>query len=244
MTSITLRVTGTGNPNNVTGVTLWANGTAITTTTFTGINAVFNFTGNLPPSSSVTYSFTASFGTNAVGNYSFQVTAATGSNGQAAQFSPLPVAGATVTVAQATATPTLTATLMPSFTPTFTFTATPTSTWTAVFTASATPTPAAPTHTPTSTSSGNTVVVYPNPVTGGSVNVLPPAYMGSQDVRVEIFTLAFRQVVDETFPAVPGGKAVTIELKDRWGRPLADGLYYVVVTVNGRHSTGRLLILR
>lgn len=240
MTSLTLTATGTGNPANITGVTLWANGTAITTTTFTGTMATFNFTGTLAGSSSVTYTFTVNFGSNAAGNYDLNLTAASGNNGQAAQFSGLPVAGAQVAVAQATATPTKTAT------PTFTFTAssTPISTWTAVFTATPSSTPVPPTFTATATPPGNTVVVYPNPVTGPTVNVLPPAYGGSRDVRVEIFTTSFRKAVDQTFRDLPSGTAVSVELKDRWGRPLADGIYYVVVTVDGRRSTAKLLILR
>jgi hypothetical protein len=63
-------------------------------------------------------------------------------------------------------------------------------------------------------------------------------------VRIEIFTLNFRKVVEETLRDVPPGTAVTIELKDRWGRPLANGLYYVFVSAGGRHEVQRLLILR
>jgi hypothetical protein len=92
---------------------------------------------------------------------------------------------------------------------------------------------------------GNTgVVIYPNPAKGDTVNVLPPTHAGMEDVRVEIFTSAFRKVLDETFASVPPGVAVTVELKDKWGRPLADGLYYVVVTVDGKRSITKLLILR
>jgi len=109
-------------------------------------------------------------------------------------------------------------------------TSTPTSTQTLTIT----PTPA-----------GNTtVVVYPNPVMGNSVNILPPAFNGSQDVQVEIFTLSFRGVLKETFPQVPSGTAVKVDLTDHWNHPMADGLYYVVVTVNGNRSVGKLLILR
>ena len=92
---------------------------------------------------------------------------------------------------------------------------------------------------------GNTgVVIYPNPAKGDTVNVLPPAHTGMEDVRVEIFTSAFRKVQEEIFPNVPPGVAVTVELKDRWGKPLADGLYYVVVIVDGKRSISKLLILR
>jgi hypothetical protein len=75
------------------------------------------------------------------------------------------------------------------------------------------------------------------------VSVLPPAYSGSQEVRVEIFTSNFRKVLDETFANVPSGLAVTVELKDRWGRTLANGLYYVRVSVDGKRSVTKLMVL-
>ena len=88
------------------------------------------------------------------------------------------------------------------------------------------------------------MVVYPNPPTGNSVNVLPQAYSGSQDVRIEILTLSFRKVFDKTYKDVVSGTAIVIPLTDSFGHPLADGPYYVVVTVNGKHSTAKLLILQ
>ncbi len=88
------------------------------------------------------------------------------------------------------------------------------------------------------------MVVYPNPVTGSNANVLPPTYSGTADVRAEIFTIAFRKVLDETFSNLPAGTAVTLTLDDQWGHPLANGLYYVVITVNGKHSVAKLLVLR
>lgn len=75
------------------------------------------------------------------------------------------------------------------------------------------------------------------------VNVLAPAYSGSQNIRVEIFTIAFRKVRDETFFDIPSGKPIPIRLTDGRGTPLAEELYYVIVTVDGRHSIGKLLIL-
>lgn len=88
------------------------------------------------------------------------------------------------------------------------------------------------------------MVIYPNPVTGPTVNVLPPAYTGVSTVEVEIFTTAFRKVQEETFPNVPPGLAVTVQLTDKWGTPLANGLYYVMVIVDGHRSFGKLLVLR
>jgi hypothetical protein len=88
------------------------------------------------------------------------------------------------------------------------------------------------------------VVIYPNPVTGPTVNVLPPAYLGVSDVQVEIFTIAFREVQDEFFRSVPSGAAVKVELTDRRGTPLSDGIYYIVVIVDGHRSIGKLLVIR
>ncbi|MGH7868415.1 MAG: cellulose binding domain-containing protein, partial [Candidatus Dormibacteraceae bacterium] len=79
--------------------------------------------------------------TNAGGTYSFSLTGAAGTNGQAAQFSGLPVSGATVTVAQATPTPANTRTN----TPTATFTLTPV--------------PSTPTSTPTAGIAGNSLKI-------------------------------------------------------------------------------------
>ena len=60
---------------------------------------------------------------------------------------------------------------------------------------------------------------------------------------MEIYTVSFRKVQDETFPGVPGGTAVTVELKDRWGVELANGFYYVVVIVDGKRFITKLLVL-
>jgi hypothetical protein len=247
LTSLTLTVSGTGNPSNITSVTLLENGTPVVTTAFTYTTATFSLSQTLT-SSSVTYTVQANFGTNATGTYTFNLTGASGTNGQAVLFSGLPVAGATVTVAQATSTPTnsFTSTTTASNTPSPTATFTPTLTFTRTYTStpSNTSTPNPPTPTATSTPVGNTgVVVFPNPAKGDTVNVLPPAHAGMADVRVEIFTSAFRMVQDEFFASVPPGVAVTVELKDKWGRPLADGLYYVLVTVDGKRSFAKLLIL-
>ena len=151
-------------------------------------------------------------------------------------------------MATASFTPTSTSTSTSSFSPTFTATSTPSFTNTFSLTSTPTGTPSfthTATGTVTTTPKASTVpVIYPNPASGGNVNILPPPYSGQQNVKVEIFTSAFRQVQDTTFFNVPSGVAVTVELTDRWGRPLANGLYYVVVVVNGKHSIAKLLILR
>jgi hypothetical protein len=249
LTSLTLTVSGTGDPADITSVTLLQNGTPVTTMAFTYTTATFSLSGTL--STSVTYTVQANFGTNAAGNYTFSLTGASGTNGQAVLFSGLPVTAATVSVAQATSTPTnsFTSTTTASNTPSGTATLIPTLTFTPTYTSTPshtpTSTPNPPTPTATSTPVGNTgVVIYPNPAKGDTVNVLPPTHAGMTDVRVEIFTSAFRKVLDETFASVPPGVAVTVELKDNWGKPLADGLYYVVVTVDGKRYIAKMLILR
>jgi hypothetical protein len=63
------------------------------------------------------------------------------------------------------------------------------------------------------------------------------------DVTVQIFTVAFRLVQQETFRQIPVGTDVQIELKDGTGMPLASGLYYVVVTIDGKRKIGKLLII-
>jgi hypothetical protein len=88
------------------------------------------------------------------------------------------------------------------------------------------------------------VVIYPNPAPGGTVNILPPAYGGISNVRIEIFTAAFRKVQDEVFTNIPSGTAVTIALTDRMGSPLANGVYYIVVTTSRGRAIGKLMILR
>jgi hypothetical protein len=88
------------------------------------------------------------------------------------------------------------------------------------------------------------VVVYPNPAPGPIVNVLPPAYGGISNLRIEIFTAAFRKVQDETFTNIPSGTAVTIALIDRWGTTLGNGIYYLVVTTSKGRTIGKLLIQR
>jgi hypothetical protein len=108
-----------------------------------------------------------------------------------------------------------------------TFTATVTSTFTHPFT----PTPV---HTP---------VIYPNPSNGGPFHLALPLTVPS-DVRVAIFTVAFRKVQETTFSQAPVGAVLTIEPMDKWGTPLASGVYYVVAVTPQNHYTLKLLLIR
>jgi len=87
------------------------------------------------------------------------------------------------------------------------------------------------------------VVVYPNPSTGGTVE-LNPDLTTESDVSVEIFTIAFRKVNSLNYSNVQPGASVPIPLVDKTGTPLASGLYYVVVQTNQGRSIVKLLLLR
>ncbi len=157
-------------------------------------------------------------------------------NTAASTSTPTPSATASFTI---TLTRTSTPTFSPSATSTPVFTATPSPS----ATPTSTPSPAL-TVTPVSTPLAGHVGLYPNPVPGGTVNILPPSYPGLSKVRIEVFTVNFRKVVDWTEDSVPSGTALHLPLVSRWGGPMANGLYYVVVTTNGGKTIGKLLVLR
>ncbi len=225
ITSITIFETGVP-PAGITSLDLFANGTLIGTASFNGSTATFNFNSVIPgDNGAVTYEVTVNFSPgSSTGSYEFSATGAAGSNGEALLFSGIPVAGATVTLAAATATETPTSTTTPVATGTFT--SLPTATTTKTATPSAKP----------------TVVVYPNPATGGTVQ-LNPDLTSESNVSIEIFTIAFRKVNTLNYSNIQPGESVPIPLSDSWGTPLASGLYYVVVQTNQGRSVVKLLIL-
>jgi len=63
-------------------------------------------------------------------------------------------------------------------------------------------------------------------------------------VTVRVFTVAFKLVAVKTFPSVPHGVAVTLDLIDSWGEPLADGLYYVQVATKQSTAVAKLMVTR
>jgi hypothetical protein len=59
-----------------------------------------------------------------------------------------------------------------------------------------------------------------------------------------VFTTAFRLIREDDHPQPMPGVAVSLDLRDKTGAPLADGLYYIVCELDGRRSVTKLLILR
>ncbi len=168
-----------------------------------------------------------------------------------------------------TATPTFTATFTSTFTPTTTFTFTPTatatptatstctstptvtasstSTSTSTFTPTNSPTPTiTTTATPTLTSTPVIISVtvsypYPNPVSGtGPLSIPVQAPTGSM-AHWTVYTTAFRKVYDHT-QSIPGNNGIlSWDLRDTWGSPVANGVYYIRVAVTGLTSGTQIL---
>ena len=153
----------------------------------------------------------------------------------------------------ATSTPTNSTTSIASLTATLT--ASPTATKTPTFTVSLTTTNTpAVTNTSTNTTTATALteagspsgkpVIFPNPSDGTQpVNIQLPGLTTNSNVNVRIFTTAFRKVQEISFTNVPAG-IVSFALTDRWGTPLASGLYYVVITTGQGRWINKLLILR
>jgi hypothetical protein len=134
--------------------------------------------------------------------------------GQGLVFTGAPVTGSMMTVLTAT----------PTTTPTFTVSPTATQTMTATVRA------------------GTNPIVFPNPITTGTLRLLPQAYTGTQTVTVQIFTAMFKPVLKKTFTNVPAGQTVSMDLIDDWGQPLSNDVYYINVTVGSSKRTTTLVI--
>lgn len=64
------------------------------------------------------------------------------------------------------------------------------------------------------------------------------------DVKVKFFTPAFRKVLENPFSQVPAGTSeFPLDLKDRSGVPLANGIYFVVVEGPQVRKVLKLLLL-
>lgn len=107
------------------------------------------------------------------------------------------------------------------------------------------PTPTRTTTPPPAVVPGGTKpVVYPNPAIGPQVKVALPLTVAG-DVKVQIYTLSFRKVTDLVVRNVQPGTAITVDLLDKAGARLSNGLYYLTVTLpdSGRHVL-KLLVTR
>jgi len=72
---------------------------------------------------------------------------------------------------------------------------------------------------------------------------LPPFFTGLTDIRIQVFTPAYRKVLERTWSTHPYGP-VTLNLTGVSGHPLSNGLYYVVVTAGNDRILLKLLVLR
>jgi hypothetical protein len=85
-------------------------------------------------------------------------------------------------------------------------------------------------------------VAYPNPVTSSTIHLQLPLD-NETDVKVQIFTISFREVQTIDVPQVMGN-TLTIQLIDKGGMSLANGLYYFVIHANGQKWMTKVLVLR
>lgn len=146
----------------------------------------------------------------------------------------------------ATSTPSMTPTNSPSSTPTSSATFSPTATPTVTISPTGTPTPTGtlPAWTSTPGTAGTGLFIYPNPSNGSTVNVRVGLAIAGP-IRAKLFTTAFRKVLDEDEGRWPIGTAnFSLTLEDSWGVPLANGLYYVVVTGPQGNLMAKLVILK
>lgn len=88
-------------------------------------------------------------------------------------------------------------------------------------------------------------VVYPNPVTGGTVKVQVTGLTENTKVSLKIETIAFRKIREATYHSQgPGTVDLTLDLKDDTGADLANGVYYIIVRAQNSTITLKLMILR
>jgi hypothetical protein len=78
----------------------------------------------------------------------------------------------------------------------------------------------------------------------GQAHVYVPGLKAASDVKVQVFTVAFRAVYERDFQRVQPGTPLTIPSTDQWNKQLANGLYYVIATTPQGRTLGKWLILR
>jgi hypothetical protein len=87
-------------------------------------------------------------------------------------------------------------------------------------------------------------VIYPNPCDGTQPAKIRTGFTLPSNVKVQVFTTAFRKVQEQDHSQVPVGADLTVDLSDKWGTPLASGVYYVVLQTSSGRSVVKLMVLR
>ena len=87
-------------------------------------------------------------------------------------------------------------------------------------------------------------MIYPNPITGPGPVYLHLPLSSASNVRVRVYTSAFRMVNSLSFENVQPGQDVAIPLTNKWGGVLASGLYYLSVDAGGKHWIVKLMVIR
>lgn len=240
LNSVTLTASGSGNDaSGVSSVSLYrdsnnngvvdAGDTLLASGSYPSDNGslTLNFSSTIVPFGTVNLLVAYNFNAGALpGSYQVNVTSnaslsgTDNGNGQPLSFTGAPIGGAVIMIATATSTPTASSTV----------TRTPTASSTAT---------AAPT-------TGSKPVLYPNPATGpGPVTIQYNLASAGSDVKVLVFTTAFRKINEISIGQVPAGTNKTaLQLADRWGSPLANGIYYVVIRNDQERYTVKLMVIR
>jgi hypothetical protein len=103
-----------------------------------------------------------------------------------------------------------------------------------------------PTVTPTFTPPVTEVAVgpaYPNPAREELPVLIPIAVPENSVVEWSVFTVAFRKILNVSNPVFAGCTALSWNLRDANGAPVANGLYYIRVQVKGANQTEKILKL-
>jgi len=84
-------------------------------------------------------------------------------------------------------------------------------------------------------------VPYPNPILDGSTVTLDLKVLAASTVKWKIFTVSYREIMHGS-RIVSGSRARLVwDLKDDWGRPLNNGLYFMSVEVSGSMNSKKIL---
>jgi hypothetical protein len=88
------------------------------------------------------------------------------------------------------------------------------------------------------------ITIYPNPWNGGSDPSVRVTLQHLSDLKIRMFTTAYRKVWEGDFSQVPvGTENFEIGLRDKKGTSLANGVYYIVVDTFKRRFISKLLLV-